>query len=246
MMESEAFVQLVNITKRYGERTVIDSLSLDIAAGDIVALLGSSGCGKTTAIRIIAGLETPDEGEVRIAGECVAANGRNLIPAGRRGIGFVFQDLALWPHLTVAGNLKFVLASSNVPKQLWADRIADSLKLVRIERYADTYPGRLSGGEQQRAAIARAIVSHPRLLLLDEPMSSLDTTLKADLLEEFAALQKLLGITTVYITHDPAEAAALAHGVAMMHEGRIEQTGTVEQLKKQLVNKSLLKNLGLI
>lgn len=243
---AEPLVQLVNVTKRYGGRKVLDSLSLDVAAGDVVALLGPSGCGKTTAIRIMAGLEKPDEGEVLIAGERVATDGRNIVPAGRRGIGFVFQDLALWPHLTVAGNLRFVLASSKVPKHLWKERIGDALRLVRIERYADTHPGRLSGGEQQRAAIARAIVGHPRLLLLDEPMSSLDTTLKADLLEEFAVLQRLLGLTTVYITHDPAEAAALAHGVAMMHDGRIERTGTVEQLKKELVNRSLLKNLGLI
>jgi iron(III) transport system ATP-binding protein len=242
-MKPEILVQMVNVTKRYGDRTVLNGMSLELTTGEIIALLGGSGCGKTTAIRLIAGLETPDEGEVRIGGECVAAGGRTIVPAGRRGIGFVFQDLALWPHLTVTDNLKFVLQSSKIPKQQWSGRIADALKLVRIETHADQYPGRLSGGEQQRVAIARAIVSHPRLLLLDEPMSSLDTALKADLLAEFAALQKLLGITTIYITHDPAEAAALAHRVAIMREGKIGETGSVDELRKELVERSLLKNL---
>ncbi len=238
---NDAFLKLVNITKRYGDREVVSNVSIDIAEGDIVALLGESGCGKTTTLRSIAGLETPDEGEIRIGGECVAADGRNLVPAGRRGIGFVFQDLALWPHFTVAGSLEFVLASAKVPKRHRPERIAEALRLVRIESYADTHPGRLSGGEQQRAAIARAIVGLPRLLLLDEPMSSLDTALKSALLAELAALQSSLGITTVYITHDPAEAAALAHSVVIMEKGRIVETGTVDELREKLEKKSLLR-----
>lgn len=239
----DLFLQLVNVTKRYGDRVVVDHLSLAVQRRDIVALLGASGCGKTTTLRIIAGLETPDEGEVWIEGTCVATGGRNLVPAHRRNIGFVFQDLALWPHLTVAGNLKFVLSSSKVPKARWAERISDALKLVQIERFADVHPARLSGGEQQRAAIARAIVGHPRLLLFDEPMSSLDTALKVELLEEFSQLQRRLGITTIYITHDPAEAAALVHRVALMGNGRVEETGTVDELMQSLIHRSLLRNL---
>ena len=238
---NDAFLRLVNVTKRYGNREVVSDLSLDIVEGDIVALLGESGCGKTTTLRMIAGLETPDEGEVWIGGMCVAAEGRNLVPSNRRGIGLVFQDLALWPHLTVAGNLEFVLASAKVPGNQRPARIAEALRLVRIEAHANAWPGKLSGGEQQRAAIARAIVGRPRLLLLDEPMSNLDIPLKSGLLSELAALQSTLGTTTIYITHDPAEAAALAHRVAMMQNGRIVETGTVEQLRGQLENSALLK-----
>ena len=238
---NDAFLRLVHVTKRYGNREVVSDLSLDIAEGDIVALLGESGCGKTTTLRMIAGLEIPDKGEVWIGGRCVAAEGRTIVPANGRGIGLVFQDLALWPHLTVAGNLGFVLASAKVPRDQRAERIAEALRLVRIETHANAYPGKLSGGEQQRTAIARAIVGRPRLLLLDEPMSNLDIPLKSRLLSELAALQRSLGTTTIYITHDPAEAAALAHSVVMMQSGRIVETGTVEELRGRLENKALLK-----
>lgn len=227
---SEAFLQLDNVTKRFGRRAVVDRLSLSVAEGEIVALLGGSGCGKTTTLRLIAGLETPDDGEIRIAGERVAANGRNLLPPNQRGVGFVFQDLALWTHLTVAGNLDFVLTASGVPKNQRAGRIEEVLRLVRIERFARSFPNRLSGGEQQRAAIARAVVARPRLLLLDEPLSSLDTELKTDLLGELANLQKTLRVTTVYITHDAGEAARFAHRVAFMRAGQIERIGTTEEL----------------
>src|SRR5215510_1598172 len=227
----EAFLRLVEVTKRFGQRTVVDNVSLDLAEGEFVALLGASGCGKTTTLRLIAGLETPDAGEVWIGGERVAADGRNLVPPRARGLGFVFQDLALWPHLNVAGNLDFVLASAQLPKRERVERIAEALRLVRIECFAAQLPGRLSGGEQQRAALARALVGQPRLLLLDEPMSSLDPNLKADLLGELAVLQRSLGVTAIYVTHDKAEALALAHRVAVMREGRLEQIGTVEGLR---------------
>jgi ABC-type sugar transport system ATPase subunit len=215
-------LKLIRITKRVGRRTLINSASLDIPAGGIVALFGPSGCGKTTTLRLIAGLETPDLGEIWIGTQRVAADGFNLIPPRARGIGFVFQDLALWPHLTVAGNLDFVLASAGVPGRERFDQIAEALRMVRIEELAQNYPGKLSGGEQQRAALARALVGRPRLLLLDEPMSNLDERLKADLLSEFAALQRSLRITTIYVTHNRSEIAALACATARMAEGRIE------------------------
>ena len=215
-------LKLIRITKRVGKRTLIDCASLDIPAGGIVALFGPSGCGKTTTLRLIAGLETPDTGEIWIGTERVAADGCNLLPPRARRIGFVFQDLALWPHLTVAGNLDFVLASAGVPRRERPDRVAEALRMVRIEQLAQNYPGKLSGGEQQRAALARALVGWPRLLLLDEPMSSLDESLKADLLSEFAALQRSLAITTIYVTHNRSEIAALACETAWMLEGRIQ------------------------
>ena len=199
----DAFLRLVEVTKRFGIRTVVDNISLDVAEGETVALLGASGCGKTTTLRLVAGLEEPDAGEIWIAGERVAANGRNLVPPGARGVGFVFQDLALWPHLTVAGNLEFVLSSAGVPKRERAERVDETLRLMRIDRFAGAYPSELSGGEQQRVAIARAIIANPCLLLLDEPMSSLDAELKTDLMAELKNLQRAVDATTVYITHDP-------------------------------------------
>jgi ABC-type Fe3+/spermidine/putrescine transport system ATPase subunit len=225
----EAFLRLVGVTKRFGQRTVVDNVSLDIAEGETVALLGASGCGKTTTLRLVAGLEEPDSGEIWIAGERVAANGRNLVPPGARGVGFVFQDLALWPHLTVAGNLKFVLSSAGVPKRERAERVDETLRLMRIDRFARNYPSELSGGEQQRVAIARAIIANPCLLLLDEPMSSLDAELKTDLMAELKNLQSALDATTVYITHDRVEALALAQRVALMNNGRITQIAAAHE-----------------
>ncbi|MFY9554832.1 MAG: ABC transporter ATP-binding protein [Blastocatellia bacterium] len=225
---TEPFLKLTDLTMRFGDRTVVDHASLEAGEGEIVALLGASGCGKTTLLRLIAGLETPETGEVWIAGEQVAARGRILIPARRRGIGLVFQDLALWPHLTVAGNLDFVLASARMPKHERNERIAETLRLARIDRHAHLCPAKLSGGEQQRAALARALVGRPRLLLLDEPLSSLDTDLKTDLLGELKRLQRELAITTVYVTHDRAEAMALAHRVVLMANGRIQAESSLE------------------
>jgi len=218
---SEPFLRLVALTKRFGSRTVVDRASLEVAEGEVVALLGPSGSGKTTLLRLIAGLETPDAGEISIGGERVAADGRNLTPPHRRGVGFVFQDLALWPHLSVAGNLDFVLSAAGAPKRERADRIEETLRLVRMERFAASYPHQLSGGEQQRVAIARAVVGRPRLLLLDEPMAHLDAHLKSELLEELKSLQRKLNLTTVYITHDRAEAEALTSRAVVMEAGRI-------------------------
>jgi len=219
---SNAFLRLIEVTKRHGDQAAVDRLSLDVSEGEILALLGPSGCGKTTTLRLIAGLETPDEGEVVIAGERVASNGHNVIAPRSRSIGFVFQDLALWPHFTVAGNLGFVLASAGWPKAERAKRIAEVLRLMKTESFAERYPSQLSGGEQQRVALARALVGRPRLLLLDEPMSSLDTELKEELLGELTSMQRSLGITTIYVTHDQGEAAVLAHRVVSMRAGRIE------------------------
>ena len=179
---NDAFLHLAEVTKRFGDRTVVNRVSLEVAEGEVVALLGPSGCGKTTCLRLIAGLETPDEGEVWIGGKCVAAGKRNLVSPRARGVGFVFQELALWPHLTVKGNIDFVLASAGTSKRNRERLIEEVLRQVRIGRFATSYPGQLSGGEQQRVAIARAIVGRPRLLLLDEPMSNLDAELKANLL----------------------------------------------------------------
>lgn len=218
----DSFIRLVEVMKRFGNRIVVDHVSLDVSEGEVVALLGPSGSGKTTLLRLIAGLEVPDHGEVWIAGKRSAADSQNFLPPRARGIGFVFQDLALWPHLTVEGNLDFVLSCARIKRVERQERINEVLRLVHALPFANSYPAQLSGGEQQRAAIARAIVGRPQLLLLDEPMSSLDTDLKAVLLRELATLQKALRITTVYVTHHRDEAAVLAHTVMSISAGRIE------------------------
>jgi ABC-type Fe3+/spermidine/putrescine transport system ATPase subunit len=218
---NEAFLRLDAVTKRYDGRAIVDRASLLVAEGEVVALLGPSGCGKTTTLRLIAGLEKPDEGEVRIGGVCVARGGRNVIPPHKRGIGFVFQDLALWPHLTAEANLDFALASAGMKRHERKERVIETLWMMRAEGFARRYPSQLSGGEQQRVAIARALIARPRLLLLDEPMSNLDVSLQDQLLDELRSLQRRLSITTVYVTHNRSEAEALTARVVQMEAGRI-------------------------
>jgi ABC-type Fe3+/spermidine/putrescine transport system ATPase subunit len=214
-------VVVTNVAKRFGPHQALDGVSLEVAAGDAVVILGPSGCGKTTLLRLIAGLEVPDSGEISLNGTQVAGDGRTIVPPHQRGIGFVFQDLALWPHLTVRKNLEFVLGSVKAPRAERAARVHQALSLVRIENLSARYPHELSGGEQQRVALARAMAGQPRLLLLDEPLSSLDSELRAILRTELARIQDHLGMTMVYVTHDRDEAAALANGVVEMRAGRV-------------------------
>ena len=210
-----------NITKRFASHQALDSVTLEIALNESVVILGSSGCGKTTLLRLIAGLEVPDSGEIWLGDIQVAGPGQTLLPPYRRQIGFVFQDLALWPHLTVAGNLQFVLDALRVPRAERNRRIGEALNLVRIDGFAARYPHELSGGEQQRVALARALIGSPRLLLLDEPLSSLDAELRAAMRTELARIQRTLELTTVYVTHDREDAAVLADRVVEMRAGRI-------------------------
>ena len=225
MSSTEPFLRLVNLTKRYEHGAIVNEVSLDIARSEFMVLLGGSGSGKTTLLRLIAGLEIAEKGQVWIDGELVADDGNTLVAPHERKIGFVFQDLALWPHLTIAESIAFVLNASDIPKQTRKDRIREVLQMARIERFADRYPHQLSGGEQQRAAIARAIAAEPRLLLMDEPMSSLDTDLKQELRDELANLQSQLGLTTIYVTHDRTEIVSVAHRVALMRHGKLEELG---------------------
>jgi iron(III) transport system ATP-binding protein len=218
---TEAAVALRNVTKRFASHRALDDVTLTVAACESVVVLGPSGCGKTTLLRLIAGLEVPEQGEIWLANVLAAAAGQSLLAPYRRGIGFVFQDLALWPHLTVAGNLKFVLDALKVPRAERNRRIDDALKLVRIDRFATRHPHELSGGEQQRVALARALVGSPRLLLLDEPLSSLDAELRAAMRSEVARLQRTLALPMVYVTHDREDATVLADWLIDMRAGRI-------------------------
>jgi iron(III) transport system ATP-binding protein len=226
-------VRLVNVTKRYGQRTAVDRVSLDVLVGESLVVVGPSGCGKTTMLRVIAGLEHPDEGEVWLDDRRVAAAGRNLVAAHKRRLGFVFQDLALWPHLTVRGNLAFVTASAGVPKAQRRDREHEILTLVRIAHLAERYPHELSGGEQQRAALARSLIARSQIVLLDEPFSSLDPDLRAALRTELARLQRALRLTTIYVTHDRDDAAVLADRIVEMRDGRILTVSPIQRQEAQ-------------
>lgn len=216
-------VTLQHVSKARGQSRALIDVSLDVPKGAALVILGPSGCGKTTLLRVIAGLETPDVGTVAIHGQTVAEPGRTLVPSHRRGIGFVFQDLALWPHLPIEGQLRFVLKSQHEPRATHQARIDETLQLVQIRGLARRYPHELSGGEQQRAALARALVCRPRVLLLDEPLSSLDPVLRTALRSDLTALRRSLGTTMVYVTHDEEDAAALATRVVRMTAGRIDR-----------------------
>jgi len=224
-MLSAAHLSVANVTKRFGSHQALDGVSLEVAPGEAVVILGPSGCGKTTLLRLIAGLEVPDGGEIWMSGAQVSGPHRRMVPPHERGIGFVFQDLALWPHLTVQGNLDFVLESAKSSGASRAPRVHEVLTLVRIQQLSSRYPHELSGGEQQRVALARALVGQPRVLLLDEPLSSLDPELRAALRGELARLQRAVCVTMVYVTHDPEDATVLADRVVEMRAGRIVSIG---------------------
>jgi iron(III) transport system ATP-binding protein len=212
----------------------VADVSLEVAPGDAVVILGPSGCGKTTLLRLIAGLEIPDAGEIWFANRQAAGAGRSMMPAHERGIGFVFQDLALWPHLTVERNLTFVLASLKMTRVARRARALDVLRLVHIERLSSRHPHELSGGEQQRVALARALVGHPRVLLLDEPFSSLDPELRDTLRGELGRLQRTLQMTSIYVTHDPRDAAALANCIIEMRAGRIVSVTGTQRIEERV------------
>ena len=216
------FLRLIGVTKQYRTRRGIEDVSLDISSGQSVVVVGPSGSGKTTLLRLIAGLERPDAGEIWLDGRKVADARRNLVAANLRRVGFVFQDLALWPHLTVRGNLEFVADCSNIEKTRRAEVFDQIHRQCRLE--ADLfgrYPHQLSGGEQQRVALARALVGAPHLLLLDEPLSSLDPDLRIELRNELASLQRALQLTAVYVTHDPDDARTLADRTVTIRNGRL-------------------------
>ena len=223
-------LELDSVRLAYGERVAVDGVSLTVNEGERTVILGPSGCGKTTILRLLAGLAAPDRGRVLISGQLASADGRILIEPERRGLGMVFQDLALWPHLSVIGNLDLGLRARGVPRTERKRRIHEMLELVELTELAAARPGELSGGQQQRVALARALVLEPRALLMDEPLSSLDPELNRRLREEILALQARLGFTLVYVTHDREEASGLATRIVIMNRGQVVRDGSPEDV----------------
>jgi ABC-type Fe3+/spermidine/putrescine transport system ATPase subunit len=227
-------VKVENVSKAYNKIPVIREMSLDIEKGERVVILGPSGCGKTTLLRLIAGFIHPDKGKITIDGKAVSDNGKCIIKPEGRQVGMVFQDLALWPHMSSYKNIEFGLKAKRVSKAEIRERIDAILEKVQMVEFRNAYPGELSGGQQQRIALARALVTRPKILLMDEPLSSLDTDLRHVLMKEILRLQEELAITMIYVTHDREEAFSLATKIVVMTEGKIQKIGTVSQIKEYL------------
>jgi ABC-type Fe3+/spermidine/putrescine transport system ATPase subunit len=222
-------VMLHNIAKAYAGKTVLRHIDLVIPPGTFTCLLGSSGSGKTTLLKLLAGFETPDAGEIWLNGVKVSEKDRILVPPHNRHLGYIFQDLALWPHLTAFDNIAFGLKINKVPA--YADRVHEMAGRLNIQDSLLKYPGQLSGGQQQLVAIARSLVLQPQLLLLDEPMANLDVKMKKIVRDKILALKKDLALNIVYVTHDHHEAFALADQLVILNEARIEATGSPDQIR---------------
>ena len=216
-----AFLELHEIVKSFGKNTVVKRLSLNVEKGEFVSLLGGSGCGKTTTLRMIAGFETPDEGQILVGGVDVSG-----IPPNKRKLGMVFQNYALFPNMSVRRNIAFGLKIAGMAKPGIERRVDEMLEVIHMEEYSLRYPHQLSGGQQQRVALARALACQPEALLLDEPLSALDAKIRLRLRDDIRSIQQRLGITTIYVTHDQEEALSISDRVAVMKEGVIEQIGT--------------------
>jgi putative spermidine/putrescine transport system ATP-binding protein len=222
-------ISVRRMTKRFGEKTAVHDFSLEFGKGEFVTFLGPSGCGKSTALNCITGLIPITSGEIWIDDECID-DSRKKVPPEKREFGMVFQNYALFPHLTVHENVAFGLRLRRLPRTEVERRVMDALRLVHLEGYALKFPAQMSGGEQQRVAIARCIVLEPRLLLLDEPLSNLDAKLRIELRYELKALHERLKVTTIYVTHDQTEALALSDRICVLRSGRVQQVGTPQEI----------------
>ena len=215
-------VDIDSVSKHYNREKVLDDISLGINEGERIAILGPSGCGKTTILRLIAGFIAPDAGSISIGGDLVSVAGRIILPPEQRNVGMVFQDLALWPHLSVKGNIEFGLKAKGIQKKERYKRIHEILNLVDMADYESRKPAELSGGQQQRIALARTLVLEPKVLLMDEPLSSLDPDLNVRLRKEILLFQEKFKFSLLYVTHDRGEAFDIATRVVIMKRGRIE------------------------
>jgi spermidine/putrescine ABC transporter ATP-binding subunit len=232
-------LHLENITKRYGKLKAVDNLSLEVQDGELLTLLGPSGCGKTTVLRCVSGFVRPDGGEIYLGDRKITE-----IPTEKRGIGLVFQNYALWPHMTVFDNLAFGLQIKRLSKDEIKQKVEGTLGLVQLGGLEDRFPRQLSGGQQQRVALARALVLEPNILLLDEPLSNLDALLREQMRFEIAQIHKHAGITTIYVTHDQTEAMVISDRIAVMEKGRIMQLGNPLEIYSKPANKFVAGFMG--
>ncbi len=234
-----ASLTLDRLVKRFAGHLAVDEVSLDVQPGEMIVLLGPSGCGKTTTLRMIAGFIPASGGDIRLDGNSIAA-----LPPYRRDMGIVFQSYALFPHLSVSRNIAFGLEMRNMKSAAVEARVAEMLRLVKLDAFADRLPRQLSGGQQQRVALARALAIHPKLLLLDEPLSNLDAELRQDMAREIRLLQQRRGITTIMVTHDQQEAMALGDRLVVMRDGRVQQIGAPEDLHLRPANSFVARFIG--
>jgi iron(III) transport system ATP-binding protein len=233
-------IDVASVRKQFGTNVVVDRASFSIEEGELFTLLGPSGCGKTTLLRLIAGFYAPDAGEIRFDERVV-----NAVPPHERGIGMVFQNYALWPHMTVAQNIAYGLKLRKLARDEIAKRIREVLDKVKLSGLEARYPGQISGGQQQRVALARALVLNPKILLLDEPLSNLDAKIRVQVRAEIRKLQKELGITTVYVTHDQEEALTLSDRIAVFNEGRVFQVGPPRELYERPASRFVADFIGI-
>lgn len=242
-----AQLKLSHIYKRFGNVTAVGDFNLDVADGEFISFLGPSGCGKTTTLRMIAGFEKPSEGIITIGDTEIsnAAKGFFMAPE-KRGIGMVFQSYAVWPHMNVVDNVGYPLKIQNIPKEERLDRVMKMLELVHLKEYAERFPNQLSGGQQQRVALARALVARPSLLLLDEPLSNLDAKLRESMRFEISGIQKELGITVIYVTHDQSEAMTMSDRIVVMSMGKVQQIGRPFEIYTKPANQMVADFIGLV
>lgn len=237
-------ISLHGITKSFGENIVIKRTDMQILSGGFVTMLGPSGCGKTTLLRMLAGLETPDTGEIRFDGKCMfSAKDGVCLPPEKRNLGFVFQDFALWPHMTVYENVAFGLRARRQTRGL-AAKVQKALEAVRLGGFAERYPHQLSGGQQQRVAFARAMVIEPTCILFDEPLSALDAILREEMRIELKSLVSQLGVTAVFVTHDQTEAMSMSDQIVVLSGGTVEQLGTPEEIYNRPATKFVAEFVG--
>jgi len=240
------YLRVEGLRKAFGREAAVDGITFGVEKGKILTVLGPSGCGKTTTLRCIAGLEHPDAGTITIDGEPVTSVARRiLVPPELRNVGMVFQSYAVWPHMTVAQNVAYPLEVRKWPRREMAARVDQVLELVGLARFRDQYATRLSGGQQQRVALARALIYNPRVLLFDEPLSNLDAKLREQLRIEIVRLQREVGITSIYVTHDQAEAMVISDQIIVMNRGRIEQQGDARTIYRRPANRFVAEFIGL-
>ncbi len=245
MPQPNAFLEIRDLVKVFGADRAVDGIRFGIGKGEFLTLLGPSGCGKTTTLMCIAGLHHPDGGDIWLDGDCLTSVTQGIFcPPEQRGIGMVFQSYAIWPHMTVAQNVAYPLEVQRVPLSERHDRVAEALRRVQLLDYVDRPAPHLSGGQQQRVALARAIVFNPRLLLFDEPLSNLDAKLRGEMRIELKRLQQTLGITSIYVTHDQAEALVLSDHIITMSKGHIEQEGDPRTIYAHPVNRFVSEFIG--